>query len=48
MAPFIAVFWKLLSCDTVDHGAWVCDDDLKFISALIDHEEGVKRVAVTI
>ena len=39
--PLVVVLWKLLPCDAVDHGAGVCDDDLKFVPGMIDHEKGV-------
>ena len=35
--------WKLPPCDSRDDGARVCPDELKFIPALIDHEEDVTR-----
>jgi hypothetical protein len=35
--------WKLPPCDAGDDGTWVCYDDLKFIPAISDHEEGVSR-----
>jgi len=41
--PFRVSHWKLPPCDGGGDGAWVCFDDLKFIPAIIDHEEGVTR-----
>src|SRR5215471_9405852 len=35
--------WKLPSCDAGDDGARICDDDLKFVPAISDHEERMHR-----
>jgi hypothetical protein len=34
---------KLPPCDASDYRARVSDDDLKFVAAIIDHEEGMNR-----
>jgi eukaryotic-like serine/threonine-protein kinase len=38
--PSFVVFWKHPTCDAVDHIVGVCNDDLNFVPALIDHEKG--------
>jgi len=48
VVPWILLFlsiykWKLPPYDAGDDGARVCFDELKFIPAVIDHEEAVSR-----
>jgi hypothetical protein len=48
VVPWILVFlsthnWKLPPYGAGDDGARVCFDELKFIPAVIDHEEAVSR-----